>query len=300
MNNRFARQILMFGEAGQERIESQRVGIVGLGGLGSQVVQALVLAGVRHFAVIDDDRIEETNLNRVVGAFPPDIGRLKVDVAKEHVLRINPEADVDSIPKHLRTEEAFDHLLECSVIFGCVDRDGPRLVLTELAAAYEIPLIDLATEIFPEQNDQPFDFGGRVVLAKPREYCLFCADQIDTELAKEELETAEARALRRAHGYGLGENLPAPAVVALNGVIANLGVMEFLVMVTGIRAPERRLTYKGMRGVVTGSDDAGRADCFTCNYVAGQRERANISRYLLAAQTEETIAESSHAAAWHK
>src|SRR2546422_8941323 len=171
MNDRFARQIPMFGEAGQKKIECQKVGIVGLGGLGSQVVQALALTGIRHFTLIDDDRIEETNLNRVVGAFPPDIGRLKVDVAKEHVVQINAAAYVASVPKNLRTEIAFNHLFECSVIFGCVDKDGPRLVLAELAAAYEIPLIDLATEIFPEENDQPFDFGGRVVVARPRDYC---------------------------------------------------------------------------------------------------------------------------------
>jgi hypothetical protein len=164
-------------------------------------------------------------------------------------------------------------------------------VLTELASAYRVPLFDVATEIFPEMAGQPFDFGGRVVVARPGDYCLLCADQLDRELAKEELEAPEIRAARLKHGYGLGSETPAPAVFTLNGVLANLAVMEFLVMVTGIREPARRLTYKGMRGVVTNSTDRGREDCFTCKCLCGQREKANIWRYLLPQAVGRSLAE---------
>jgi hypothetical protein len=279
--NRFNRQILMFGEEGQEHIEGQKIGIVGLGGLGSQVVQALACLGVQKFGLIDDDVVDETNLNRLPGAFPEDIGRPKVDVARRHILRILPTAEVASIVKNVRTREAMEFLLGCSVIFGCVDHDGPRLVLTDLAAAYEITLIDLASEIFPKSEEQEFDFGGRVVVARPGDYCLFCANQIDRELAKEELETPDALALRRKHGYGLGSDASAPAVISLNGIVANLGVTEFIAMVTGIRGPARCLTYKGMRAVVTNSIDSPNSTCFTCGYLRGQKEKANIWRYLL-------------------
>lgn len=277
---RFARQILIFGEEGQAKIEAQKVGVVGAGGLGSQLFQALAYTGVRTAGVIDDDRLDETNMNRVAGAFPPDVGRLKVDVAAELFRKINPEGEVTALPLNLRTPEAMEFLIGCSVIFAGVDHDGPRLVLTELAAAYSIPLIDVATEIFPEAEGQPFDFGGRVVIARPGEYCLFCADQIDRELAKEELESPEVRAVRRKHGYGLGKDVPAPSVFALNGILANAAVMEFIVMTTGIREPARRLTYKGMRGVMTNSDDKRRPDCYTCA-TCGSGEQANIWRYLL-------------------
>jgi hypothetical protein len=80
---RFARQILMFGEEGQAKIEAQKAGVVGAGGLGSQIFQALAYTGVRKAGVIDDDRLDDTNMNRVAGAFPPDVGRLKVDVARD-------------------------------------------------------------------------------------------------------------------------------------------------------------------------------------------------------------------------
>jgi hypothetical protein len=277
---RFARQILMFGEEGQAKIEAQKVGVVGAGGLGSQVFQALAYTGIHKAGVIDDDSLDETNMNRVAGAFPSDVGRPKVEVADELFRRINPEAEVTALPFNLRTREAMEFLIGCSVIFGCVDHDGPRLVLTELTSAYSIPLIDVASEIFPEAEGQPFDFGGRVVIARPGDYCLFCADQIDRELAKEELESPEVRAFRRKHGYGLGKDTPAPSVFALNGILANAAVMEFIVMTTGIRESPRRLTYKGMRGVMTNSDDRRKWDCYTCD-MSGSREQANIWRYLL-------------------
>jgi molybdopterin/thiamine biosynthesis adenylyltransferase len=201
IEQRFARQCLMFGELGQRKIESQHVGFVGLGGMGSQVAQGLAYLGVRRHLLVDDDRIDETNLNRVVGSSAQDIGRLKVDVARDQIMKINPKAEVLTVPENLRTHRAIELLVDCSVIFGCVDHDGPRLVLTELAAAYEITLFDLASEIFPQTTARPFDFGGRVVIARPGDYCLFCADQIDRELAKQDLETPEIREQRRKHGY---------------------------------------------------------------------------------------------------
>lgn len=271
----------MFGEEGQRKIESQRVGVVGVGGLGSQAVQALAYLGLRQFLLVDDDWLEETNLNRVAGACPQDIGRLKVEVARDLILRVDKKVDVAALPANLRTRKAMELLTECQVIFGCVDHDGPRLVLTDLAAAYDITLIDLATEIFPETADRAFDFGGRVVVSRPGDYCLFCADQLDRELAKQDLETPEIRSERRKHGYGLGSDGPAPAVFALNGLIANLGVMEFLAMITGIREPARRLHYLGMRGAVRDTTDKGKHDCFTCKCLRGQAEAANIWRYLM-------------------
>ncbi len=271
----------MFGSEGQQKLRAERVGIVGLGGIGSHLAQGLSYLGVGSQRHIDDDRLEETNLNRVVGATPADIGRLKVDVAKEQVLRILPGADVIAFPFDLRTRESFDALRRCTVIFGGVDHDGPRLVLTEFSAAYGIPLIDVASEIFMPKEDRPFDFGGRVVVARPGDYCLFCAGQIDRELAKQDLESPEVRELRRKHGYGLGSGAPAPSVYSLNGIVANLALMEFVALVTEIRTSHRRLTYKGMRGVVTVSTDCGAADCYTCKCIAGSGDEAGVNRYIL-------------------
>lgn len=280
MNSRFQRQELAFGKLGQERLQMQRVGIVGLGGLGCIAAQSLVALGVKRFVLVDADVLSESNLNRWVLGFASDVGRTKVELVERYIRAVDPTAEVDSHPSDIRNAEALKALMACSTIFGCVDNDGARLILTELCAAYEIPLIDSASEIFPAGRGE-FDFGGRVVVARPGDFCLVCARELDLEEAKAALESDAVRQAREAHGYGLGHSEPSPSVVSLNGTIANLAVTEFVAMTTKLRAPARKLLYRGMRGTVSSSLDAATPDCYTCAYLRGQREAANVLRYAL-------------------
>jgi hypothetical protein len=100
-------------------------------------------------------------------------------------------------------------------------------------------------------------------------------------LAKEELDSPSAKEVRRAHGYGLGEQNPAPAIVSLNGVVANLGVTEFMMMITGLREPNNYLHYIGERGIVNNRFPSRNPDCYTCNYLVGKGDQADIYRYVL-------------------
>jgi molybdopterin/thiamine biosynthesis adenylyltransferase len=278
---RFSRQILAFGEEGQRRIASVKIGIVGLGGIGSFVVQMLAYLGVQNFVLIDDDIVEESNLNRLVGASIEDIkNRIpKVDVAKRMINFINPAARVMKLFKNLRSEEAIDSLCQIpEIIFACVDNDSSRLILTELAAAYDKTLVDAGTEIINSEEYQ--EFGGRVIVARPGDFCLLCADQIDLEIAQQELESNQEKIFRQTLGYGLGKKIPDPSVISLNSIIAGLAVTEFLMSVTGLRMPNRRVTYKGIRGVFRESIDKKRNDCVVCNSLVGKREQADIKRYI--------------------
>lgn len=279
---RYDRQIIAFGKEGQAKIEALHVGIVGLGGIGSQVAQGLAYLGVRSFTLVDDDRVEETNLNRLIGGFPVDaeVRELKVQVAERMIRSVQPQSKILALSENLRSREAIDALTKCPIIFGCVDHDGARLVLMGVAAAYEATLIDSATEILRD-GIQITEFGGRVVVARPGDFCLDCAHQIDMEAAKQELESDEVRELRAQHGYGLGTDGRAPSVVSLNGVIANLAINEFLVMVTNIREPKRHLVYYGLRGRLNERDDSKRPDCYTCGYLVGKRDRAGLDRYIV-------------------
>jgi hypothetical protein len=284
IENRFSRQILAFGAEGQRAVEAQRMGIVGLGGIGSQVTQALAYLGGRRFVLVDDEHVEDTNLNRLIGATPEDVvaKRQKTEVAERMIWAINNTVEVISVDLNLRSKVALDHLTTCTVIFGCVDNDGARLILMELAAAYSIPLIDSASEILiDESRSHLTDFGGRVVLCRPGDFCLTCARELDIEAAKAELESTDVRKLREAHGYGLGEHLPAPAVVSVNGIVSNFAVTEFLAMVTGFREPFRKRVYRGMRGIILENKDRRRDDCYNCGYLPGKGHSANIHRYVL-------------------
>ncbi len=282
MEGRLSRQLLALGERGQRVISAARVGIVGLGGMGSQVVQALAYLGVGRFVLVDHDQVELSNLNRLVGASPADIGRWKVDVAERTVLQIQPGASCQLVPGNLRSERAMEALRATNAVFGCVDQDGARLVLMEFCCAYSITYIDAASEIILDPTGTRIDdFGGRVVVSRPGDFCLVCASELDPETAKADLEPERIKAAREAHGYGLGHSDPSPAVVSLNGIVANLAVTEFLVLTTGIREPYRKSTYKGMRGIVQVSRDVRRADCYNCGYLVGKGDAADLSRYWL-------------------
>lgn len=234
--------------------------------------------------LVEDERVDETNLNRLIGATPEDVAakRLKTEIAERVIHAINPSAEIQAVPRNLRSQQAIDDLTTCSVIFGCVDNDGARLILMELASAYSIPLIDSASEIILDQTRTRLDdFGGRVVVCRPGDFCLACANEIDLEAAKEELESDDVRRLRKSHGYGLGDGLPAPAVVSVNGIVSNFAVTEFLAMVTGVREPFRKRVYRGMRGIILENKDERRGDCYNCGYLPGRREAADIYRYAL-------------------
>lgn len=279
-NERFQRQIAAFGEVGQQRIAAERVGIVGGGGLGCFVSQSVVSLGVCRAVVVDHDTLTETNRNRWVLGFPADIGAHKVDLIRRYMLGVDPAAEVIAIRENLRSASALAELIKCSTIFGCVDNDGARLILTELCAAYQITYIDCASEIISPKADSPFDFGGRVVVARPGQFCLFCAGELDSEEAKISLEDPSVRMARAAHGYGLGSDVESPSVVSLNGVVANLAVTEFMVMVARVRDPAKKLTYRGMRGVVASSQAERSPQCYTCGVLNGLREGVDILRYV--------------------
>jgi hypothetical protein len=106
---RYARQVPAFGHAAQRQMSGLQVAVVGLGGLGSHLAQQLAYTGIRDFVLVDHDKVELTNLNRIVGAVPADIGRCKVDVAAEHVAKIAPDACVERMAEDLRHPSALSN-----------------------------------------------------------------------------------------------------------------------------------------------------------------------------------------------
>ena len=96
MLNQFSRTELLIGKSGLEKLQKARVAIFGIGGVGSFAVEGLVRAGVENFILVDDDKICLTNLNRQIIATRKTIGQYKVDVMKERILDINPNAKVET------------------------------------------------------------------------------------------------------------------------------------------------------------------------------------------------------------
>lgn len=242
---RMSRQELAIEQAGQRRVRSTKVGIIGLGGLGSYIAQQLAYQGIRDFVLVDPDTVDGTSLNRLVGAGPADIGMLKVDVASREISRISgtEQLSIQAFASNLRTVSVLQSLKGVDVIIGCLDNDGARLILNELACAYLIPLIDCAVGINVE-GGKIVEAGGRVVTVLPDGPCLLCCKEIDIGQAYNDLSSPDEVARRRALGYA-GPETAAASVISLNGVVASIGAQEFLALVTGIR-PSRTFTFYDM------------------------------------------------------
>lgn len=276
------RNIRFFGAAGQALILQQRVAVVGCGGLGEHVIQQLTCLGVGEIFGIDDEDLSDTNRNRYVLArhTDPAPGTHKVDIAERAIDALDPGIRFIPVKNSVRSQEAFDALRRATTIFGCLDNEGGRLVVMELALAYGIPYFDLASDI-PGPSD--LDFGGRVALVSPEHAgCLVCSDLLDLDEARRDLES-EASRVDREKIYGVDKSdlgQSGPSVVSLNGVIASLAVTEFVMRVTGIRAPLQYTSYRGRQGIVTKSELGSQADCYYCNAVKGAGDQAGIERYL--------------------
>jgi hypothetical protein len=279
-SDRYERQLPLFGKEGQEKIRESFVAVVGAGGLGSHLIQQLAFLGVGKMAIIDFDELKRTDLNRLIGSCSCDVtsGARKVDIAARLVHSIDPSIDIIAIPKNLIDEESFFAIKKASCAFGCVDNDGARLVLNELCVAFEIPYIDLASDI---ENKTGLIYGGRVFVNIDSNGCLYCHDQISTSQAREYLMSPKARIDEEAI-YGVPRNQlgqTGPSVVSINGVIASLAVTEFMVMIVGLRPPNRLLQYHGHRGIVNLNIDRPHPDCYYCKSVRGRRENADVDRY---------------------
>ena len=273
----YGRQVLAIGQDGQALIAQTKVAIVGLGGTGSIVAQELAHLGVREFVLVDDDTVEVSNLNRLVGTTRKDVGGTKVGVAKRQIRRINPMARVRALQGNIRDATDNEAVLGADVLFGCVDTDAGRLVLNELAVAYLIPFIDCGVGISVSEGAIT-EAGGRTILWVPGRPCLLCCKEINPQVAAEELESAEQREFRRLHGYVTGADVPEPAVVSLNGTVASLAVTEFLALVTGIR-PSQHYTYYDMLEQRVGPRIVKRLNtCPVCS-LEGIGRQANLERY---------------------
>ena len=262
---RYSRNIALFGANGQRKIAEKKVAIIGLGGLGSHLAQQLAYLGVLEYALVDYDTVTESSLNRLIGALESDIETQtpKVLVAKRLIEAIQPTANICVLENEVRADEMAELVANADVVFGCLDRDLPRLQLTELCARYAKTYFDLASDTGGEGNDAWY--GGRVVLCDGTR-CLSCLDLLDQEQIARDTMSPEQRAAD-ARIYGIASDSlegTGPAVVSINGTVASIAVTEFMVLATGIREPASYLTYRGDLTRITKSVDQPQDGCWYC------------------------------------
>lgn len=142
MVNQFSRTELLIGKENMDRLKNARVAVFGIGGVGGHTVEALARSGVGTLDLIDNDTVALTNLNRQIIALHSTVGRDKVEVAKERVLDINPEAVVNIYKTFYLPETAdqFD-FTKYDYVVDAIDTVTGKLQLVEEAKKAGVPII---------------------------------------------------------------------------------------------------------------------------------------------------------------
>lgn len=137
----FCRTKYLIGEDGLEKLKNAKVAVFGVGGVGSYVVEALARAGVGNLVLTDKDQVSISNINRQLVATHETIGKLKVDVAKERILSINPEAEVETFAEFFMPGNTS--ILDNSItyIVDAIDTVTAKIELVMQAEKLGIPII---------------------------------------------------------------------------------------------------------------------------------------------------------------
>ena len=178
-----------WGTRAQGDISRLRVGIVGLGSVGSIVAEAMARIGVADITLIDPDRVEEHNLDRLMHATESDIGRTKVELVEREIRgrSTSEQVQVVSLSRSVHERPAYEAAIDCDILFCCVDRPAGRDVLNYIAYAHLIPVIDGGVEI-QTLNGILHSAHWRAHLIGAHRQCMRCNGQYNTSMVVSELD----------------------------------------------------------------------------------------------------------------
>lgn len=142
MINQFSRTELLLGSKAIETLKNAHVAIFGIGGVGGYVVEALVRSGIGHFTIIDNDKVSLSNCNRQIIATIKTVGLDKVDVMKERILSINPDAIVDTYKCFFlpETQDQFD-FTHFDYVVDAIDTVSGKIAIILKAKEANVPVI---------------------------------------------------------------------------------------------------------------------------------------------------------------
>lgn len=231
----FKRTITVWGTRHHRKLARLKIGIVGVGSVGSFVAEQLARMGFTRLKLIDFDRIKTHNLDRTLFATAEDVGRCKIDVAAEMLMASATAGEfrVEQVPFSVAEEQGYRAALDCDVLFSCVDRPRARRILNHLALAHLIPVIDGGILVrFNAGRFSGVDWQLQTVT--PGRACLEClaayspAD-VATETEGKLDDPSYLTGIPADHRFRQNEN-----VMPFSANLASLEVLQLIVLATGI------------------------------------------------------------------
>ncbi|MFN4340152.1 ThiF family adenylyltransferase [Parvibaculum sp.] len=216
--------------------------VVGVSGTGSIVAEQLTRLGIGEIILIDFDKLEERNLNRILNSTVAEIGIDKVEMFAGAIRRYRPDCGVVPVTQSIATREAVLAACASDVLFSCVDTGEGRHIADRLSAFFAMPLFDVGvaipTEPTADGGRRISEIYGRVDYVYPGGSSLMDRGVYDGALLEAEYlarVAPQAHAQKVADGYLRGVHEEAPGVITLNMRAASACVIEFLARVFPFR-----------------------------------------------------------------
>jgi hypothetical protein len=208
------RTVSAWGEKKQQDLARLRIGVVGGGSVGAFIAEGLARTGFEDVVVIDYDRVERKNLDRLLFATRKLIGQLKALALGERLMEVATARrfSVTPIVAAVYEEEGYRAALDCDVLFSCVDRPWGRHVLNFIAYAHLIPVIDGGISVRKNRKDELAAADWRAHTVTVGHRCMECIGQYDSGLVQHEREgylddPSYIQGLRKDHPLRASENV---------------------------------------------------------------------------------------------
>jgi molybdopterin/thiamine biosynthesis adenylyltransferase len=235
MEEQFDRQALLLGAEGQRQLGQLRLGIIGGGGIGSLAAVVAAHSGVTDFVLVDFDVVAKTNLPRLIGVNPLDVGMLKTVLAERYIRAHRPDATVSCFQIPVEAPELLSILASLDMIICGTDDTTSRAYLNQLCHQYHVPVLDLGVQFAADPSTGKLTKEvGRANLMLPGSPCLSCTGQIDPEVLRAEGLPPEERARQAAEGYVAGVDVPEPSMMVFNLQVVGRGMQHLMAWVTGL------------------------------------------------------------------
>jgi hypothetical protein len=233
-----------FGRGTIRLLRRLSVAVVGASGTGSPTVEMLARLGVGELVLVDDDRVEEKNLGRILNATRADVatddrqGEYKVDVLARAVRAMGLGTKTIPIARSLWDPDVVRRVSLCDVVIGCMDSYDGRDLLNRLAAYYAIPYFDVGVCLEADGRGGVDQICGTVHYLQPDGSSLvsrgvFSRDDVRAAALRRTDPDAYREQVREKYLRGIQEDRP--AVISVNVLLASLGVNELLARLHGYR-----------------------------------------------------------------
>lgn len=231
-----------FGSGTVERLRRMTIAVVGCSGTGSPLIEQLVRLGVGCLVLIDPDRVEWRNLNRINMSTAADanLGRFKVEVLAAAVGRMGLGTRVVPLAMDLENPKAVRAAAAADLVIGCVDSWYGRDLLARLASFYVLPYLDLGVELTALPAGGIDQIWGAVHYLQPggsslKSRGVYTSEHVRAELMKRDDPQEYRRRLDAKYIRGVQEDRP--AVISVNTLVASLAVNELLARIHRYRIP---------------------------------------------------------------